>query len=65
MTLTRMGKRIGQLPEAKDISQTARAQSAKIAQEHLSRLEAGRHAPTLTTLQRLAKALSVDVKELL
>jgi transcriptional regulator with XRE-family HTH domain len=60
-----MGKRIRQLRAAKGTSQTALAQSAKITREHLSRLEAGHHAPTLTVVNRLARALGVPVTELL
>ena len=59
-----MGALIPRLREARGLSQTALAQRAKIAREHLNRLEQGRFDP-LRTLRRLAKALGVPVTELL
>jgi transcriptional regulator with XRE-family HTH domain len=47
------------------LSQGALAKKARIAREYVNRLEAGRHDPTVGTLQRLAKALGVRVTKLL
>jgi transcriptional regulator with XRE-family HTH domain len=57
--------KLKQLREAKGLSQAVLAQKAKLAREHVNRLEAGRHGPTLVVLQRLAKALGVPMTALL
>ena len=41
------------------------AKDAKISKQYLGRLEAGKHDPTVGTLQRLAKALNVPLLRLL
>ena len=64
-TPRRFGRTLARLREAKGLSQAALARKAKLAHEHVSRLEAGRHWPTLPVLQRLAKALGVPVTALL
>jgi transcriptional regulator with XRE-family HTH domain len=64
-TPKRIGMRLKALREAKGLSQAAMATKAKIAREYVNRLEAGRHDPTIGTLQRLAKALGVRVTKLL
>jgi transcriptional regulator with XRE-family HTH domain len=61
----RLGMKLTQLREAKGLSQAVLAQKAKLTREHVNRLEAGRHGPTLAVLQRLAKALGVPVAALL
>ncbi len=61
----RLGRTLTQLREAKGLSQADLAHKAKLAREHVNRLEAGRHGPTLAVLQRLAKALGVPVTKLL
>jgi len=53
------------LREAKQLSQKAVAKKARISREYLNRLEAGRYDPTLGVLQRLARALGVDLRELI
>jgi transcriptional regulator with XRE-family HTH domain len=60
-----MGARIKRLRVAKGLSQGELAGRAKIAREHLNRLEAGRYDPAVGTLQRIARALGVSVTELL
>jgi transcriptional regulator with XRE-family HTH domain len=57
--------RLKTLREAKGLSQDALAKKAKIAREYVNRLEAGRHDPTVGTLQRVAKALGISVRDLL
>jgi transcriptional regulator with XRE-family HTH domain len=51
--------------ETKAMSQTTLAKRARLSREHIARLEAGRHAPSVTTLTKLAKALGVPVTALL
>lgn len=57
--------RLKKLREQQGASQAVLAKKVGISREHLSRLEGGRHDPTLTLLQKLAKALGVSVAELL
>jgi transcriptional regulator with XRE-family HTH domain len=47
------------------LTQEELAAKAGITRGYLARLETGRHEPTLTTLQRLAKALKVTVADLI
>jgi transcriptional regulator with XRE-family HTH domain len=56
--------KLKRLREAEGLSQNELAKRAKLTREHVNRLEAGRHDPTVGALQRLAKAL-VPVTELL
>ena len=60
----RLGQQLTRLREAKGLSQADLARKAKLTREHVNRLEAGRHGPTLAVLQRLAKALGVPVPKL-
>ena len=47
------------------LSQAALAAKAGLTREYVNKLEAGRHDPTVGTLQRLATALGVRVTTLL
>ena len=60
-----MGKRLKKLREANGMSQAALAEKADLSRGYLIRLEAGRQDPTLGTLERLAKALDVQLKKLI
>ena len=40
------------------------ARKARITREYVNKLEAGRYDPTISVVQRLAKALKVSVAEL-
>ena len=64
-TPRQLGMKLKRLREGKGLSQDALAKKAKVTREHVNRLEAGRHGPTMAVLQRLAKALGVPVTELL
>jgi transcriptional regulator with XRE-family HTH domain len=44
---------------------TALAQTSGMERPNLSRLEHGKHVPSLDTLERIAKALRVSVVELI
>ena len=61
----RIGGRIRELREAKGLTITEVAQRAGMERPNLSRLEHGRHLPSLDTLERLAEALEVPVAALL
>jgi len=41
------------------------ADKAGVTREYIARLEAGRYDPSLSTLEKLAKALKVDIAKLL
>ena len=41
------------------MTQVELEEKSGLAQSHISRLEAGKHAPTRTTIDRIAKALNV------
>jgi transcriptional regulator with XRE-family HTH domain len=51
--------------ERQKISQEELAARSGISRGDLARLETGRHDPTITTLEKLAKALKVPVGKLL
>jgi transcriptional regulator with XRE-family HTH domain len=62
----KLGTRLKQLRTAKGLTQVALAKRLKITQGYLAQLEGGYNkAPSLAMLVRLAKALRVDVAELL
>jgi DNA-binding XRE family transcriptional regulator len=60
-----IGKKIRQLRIAKDYSVEALAQKAGMKRPNLSRLESGKHQPSLETLERIAEALGVTIAEIL
>lgn len=62
-------KTVGQLVkdarEQAGISQRELARLSGIAQPNLSRIEADQQDPTIATIQKIAKALGVDYRDLL
>jgi transcriptional regulator with XRE-family HTH domain len=60
-----LGMKLKALREQQGMSQAALGKKAKLTREHVNRLEAGRHGPTMAVLQRLAKALGVPATALL
>jgi transcriptional regulator with XRE-family HTH domain len=63
--VSRVGHAIQRLRVERRLTQEELAAKAGITRGYLARLETGRHEPTLTTLQRLAKALRVSVVDLI
>jgi transcriptional regulator with XRE-family HTH domain len=61
----KVAARVKQLRERRGLTQEALAARAGISRAYLARIETGRHEPTLTTLERLAKALRVRPATLL
>ena len=59
-----VGKQIQKLRALKGISQQDLAAKCNFEKSNLSRLEAGRVNPTLSTLEKVAKALDVTLAEL-
>ena len=57
----RLGLRIRSLREAAGLNQVQLAELAGIQSSHLSRIEAGKYAVTLETIQAIAEALQMTV----
>jgi transcriptional regulator with XRE-family HTH domain len=64
-TPKRIGRRLKALREVAGLTQPTVARRAHLSREYLARLEAGQHDPTVGTLDRLAKALTVPLCRLL
>ena len=60
----RIGKRIRELRSKKDLTSEALAYQYGISKGYLSDLENGKRLPSIKMLERLAKILKVDIKEL-
>ncbi len=60
-----VGRRVRQLREAQGLSQAALAKRAGVTKITVLRTERGYYSPSLSTLERLAKALGVKVKDLI
>lgn len=56
--------RLRQLRKQRGMSQEALAEKAGISRTYLARLETAKHDPTLTMLEKLAKALRVKIEAL-
>jgi transcriptional regulator with XRE-family HTH domain len=60
-----VGKRIRTLREAKGLSQADVEKRSGLSRSYVSRVENGYTAPTLSTLEKLAKAIDVEPYQLL
>ena len=60
----KIGKRVRQLRESKNISQIDLASACNFEKSNMSRLESGRISPSLITLYKISKALEVEFYEL-
>lgn len=60
----RVGERIRKIREAKNISQQEIAVLCDFEKSSMSRIEAGRTNPTVTTLFKISAALGVTIKDL-
>jgi len=60
----KIGERIRDLRESKGISQQNLAAICNFEKANLSRLEAGRTNPTISTLYKISEALNTTVSEL-
>lgn len=66
MTLgSRMAMKLKQLRKRRGLTQEKLAEKAGISRVYLARLETARQDPTLSTLEKLARALKVKITELL
>ena len=59
-----VGKQIQKIRESKGLSQQDLAAKCNFEKSNMSRLEAGRVNPTLSTLEKVAKALDISLVEL-
>ena len=59
-----LGKRIKELRELAGMTQDDLAKRSGRTQEHISRIENGRHSPNYKTLTKLAGALGVTLNKL-
>jgi len=62
-TKTLFGKRVRALRKNKGLSQEELAEKTDISSKYLSRVEMGQHFPSIDTLDKLANALKVEVKD--
>lgn len=60
----RLGKRIKELREQNKLTQLDIASSCDFEKTSISRIEAGRTNPTVTTLYKISIALGVELKDL-
>lgn len=60
----KVGKQIQKLRELKGISQQDLAAKCNFEKSNMSRLEAGKVNPTLSTLEKVASALEINIIEL-
>ena len=59
-----LGKRIAALRKAKGLSQEELAAKSRYSTEFISLVERGINAPAVSGLERIAKSLKVEVKDL-
>lgn len=64
MTKELLGARIKELRKTRGLSQEELSEKIGIDPKHLSRIEVGSSYPSLGTIERIAKALEVEVKDL-
>jgi transcriptional regulator with XRE-family HTH domain len=60
-----MAKKLQALRNKRGLSQRELAERSGVSREYIARLETARQDPTLSTLEKLAKALGVKVARLL
>lgn len=61
--MTQVGKRLRELRKARNLTQTGLAAKCGLANTTICDIEAGRIAPSLGSLERLASALGVSVDQ--
>jgi len=61
----RVAVRVKRIREQRGMTQEQLAEKAGISRTYLARLETARNDPTLSMLEKIAKALRVDVAKLL
>lgn len=59
-----LGARIKELRKVRRLSQEQLSEKINIDPKHLSRIEVGKSYPSLDTLEKIAKTLNVEIKDL-
>ena len=59
-----LGARIKELRRAKSLSQEQLAELVNLAPKFISRIEVGRSSPSLETIENIARALQVEIRDL-
>lgn len=65
MPIVKLAAKVKALREQRGMTQERLAEAAGLSRPHLARLETARQDPTLSTIEKLAKALRVKPAELL
>jgi DNA-binding XRE family transcriptional regulator len=60
-----LGKRLKSIRESKNLSQEALAQKAGVYRTYIGHIEVGKYTPSVYTLYKICRALSIDSSELL
>ncbi len=60
----KLGQRIRTLRRERDLTQERLAEAAHLSVNYISGVERGLYSPSLTALAAMAKALSVEIKDL-
>ena len=60
-----MAKRLRELRAKRGLTQRTLADRSGVSREYIARIELGHHDPTVSTLEKLAKALGVKIGRLL
>ena len=63
-TKTLLGARIKELRRIKSLSQEQLAELVGLAPKFISRIEVGRSSPSLETIENIARALQVEIRDL-
>lgn len=63
-TIEKLGKQIGKLRKLKGLTQAQLAEKIEVTQAYLGHLEQGRKSPSLETLEKIATALKIQIKDL-
>ncbi len=61
----RVGRRIKAVRMARELTRAELAHRARLSRVHVARMERDESSPTLNTLERLAKALDVTIRDLI
>lgn len=62
--LEKLGANVRRVRLSRGLSQEALADLARVSQSHISTLEIGEHEPGVLAVLRIARALHVDVQDL-
>lgn len=63
-TIEKLGKQIAKLRKAKSLTQAQLAEKIEVTQAYLGHVEQGIKSPSLETLEKISKALKVQIKDL-